>query len=44
MSDEPVVLINLLKVEPAKQEALIALLNRTPTPWSARLPAGSRPG
>ena len=28
MSDEPVVLINLLKVEPAKQEALIALLKQ----------------
>ncbi len=26
MADEPVVLINLLKVEPGKQEALIALL------------------
>lgn len=28
MSDQPVVLINLLKVEPAKQEALIALLKQ----------------
>ncbi|MDV4158220.1 antibiotic biosynthesis monooxygenase [Rhizobium brockwellii] len=28
MSDEPVVLINLLKVEPTKQEALIALLKQ----------------
>lgn len=29
MPDEPVVLINLLKVEPAKQEALIALLKQS---------------
>ena len=28
MSDQPVVLINLLKVEPAKQQALIALLQQ----------------
>jgi antibiotic biosynthesis monooxygenase (ABM) superfamily enzyme len=28
MSDEPVVLINLLKVEPGNQEALIALLKQ----------------
>jgi len=28
MSDEPVILINLLKVEPANQEALIALLKQ----------------
>ncbi len=28
MSDEPVILINLLKVEPGKQEALIALLKQ----------------
>ena len=28
MSDEPVILINLLKVEPGKQDALIALLKR----------------
>jgi quinol monooxygenase YgiN len=28
MSDEPVILINLLKVEPGKQDALIALLKQ----------------
>jgi quinol monooxygenase YgiN len=28
MSDEPVVLINLLKVDPARQDALIALLQQ----------------
>ena len=28
MSDEPVVLINLLKVEPANQDALLALLKQ----------------
>lgn len=28
MSDEPVVLINLLKVEPANQDALVALLKQ----------------
>lgn len=28
MSDEPVILINLLKVEPGKQKALIALLKQ----------------
>jgi heme-degrading monooxygenase HmoA len=28
MSDEPVILINLLKVKPGKQEALIALLKQ----------------
>ena len=28
MSDEPVILINLLKVEPGKQDALIALLRQ----------------
>ncbi len=28
MSDQPVILINLLKVKPGKQEALIALLRR----------------
>jgi quinol monooxygenase YgiN len=28
MSDEPVILINLLKVKPGKQDALIALLKR----------------
>jgi quinol monooxygenase YgiN len=29
MSDEPVILINLLKVKPGKQEALLALLQQT---------------
>ncbi|OOG68450.1 Tetracenomycin-F1 monooxygenase [Ensifer sp. M14] len=28
MSDEPVILINLLKVKPGKQDALVALLKR----------------
>jgi quinol monooxygenase YgiN len=28
MSDEPVILINLLKVEPGKQDALLALLKQ----------------
>jgi quinol monooxygenase YgiN len=28
MSDEPVILINLLKVEPGKQDALLALLQQ----------------
>lgn len=37
MSDEPVVLINLLKVEPAKQEALIALLKQNTDTVVSRL-------
>jgi hypothetical protein len=36
MSDESVILINLLKAKPGKQEALFALLKQNTDPKSAR--------
>ncbi len=45
MSDESVILINLLKVKPGKQDALIALFKLANTDTvTARCTAGRRPG